>query len=81
MTKVNAAFAAAFVGVVLIAATPAFAAQCNHKGGFTGFITDFKKEAQAKGVSQRGLAALDGVTLDDGVLAADRRQHVFTHTP
>ncbi len=29
---------------------------------------------------QRGLAALDGVTLDDGVIAADRRQKVFDQT-
>ena len=39
-----------------------------------------KKEAAAKGVSQRGLAALDGVTPDDKVLAADRHQGVFKQT-
>ena len=77
MSKVNAAFVAALAGAVFIAAAPALAAQCNHQGGFDGFLTEFKKEAASQGVSKRGLAALDSVTLDDSVLAADRRQHVF----
>jgi lytic murein transglycosylase len=59
---------------------PALAAQCNHKGGFNGFVTEFKKEAAGKGIGGRGLAALDGLTLDDKVLAADRRQGVFKQT-
>jgi lytic murein transglycosylase len=80
MSKINAGFAAACAGAMLIAATPAFAAQCNHKGGFNGFITDYKKEAAAQGISKRGLAALDGVTLDEGVIAADRKQKVFNQT-
>jgi lytic murein transglycosylase len=80
MSKINATFAAAFAGVMLVAATPALAAQCNHKGGFTAFIGDFKKEAAAKGISGRGLGALDGLTLDDAVLAADRKQKVFDQT-
>jgi hypothetical protein len=45
MSKVNAAFAAVLSGAVLLAAAPAFAAQCNHKGGFDAFLSDFKKEA------------------------------------
>ena len=77
MSKVNAAIAAAIAGAVLIAAAPALAAQCNHKGGFKSFIADFKKEAASKGISNKGLAALDGLTLDDKVLAADRHQGVF----
>ncbi len=80
MSKVNATLAAALAGAVLIAATPALAAQCNHKDGFDGFLSEFKKEAASQGVSKRGLAALDDVTLDDSVLAADRRQHVFKQT-
>jgi len=80
MVKFSAGFAAAVVGAMLTAATPAFAAQCNHKGGFNGFIADYKKEAAAQGISKRGLAALDGVTLDDGVIAADRKQKVFGQT-
>jgi lytic murein transglycosylase len=80
MSKINTGFAAACAGAMLIAATPAFAAQCNHKGGFNGFITDYKKEAAAQGISKRGLAALDGVTLDEGVITADRKQKVFNQT-
>lgn len=80
MSKINAGFAAAFAGTLLLAATPTFAAQCNHKSGFNGFIADYKKEAAAQGISKRGLAALDGVTLDEGVIAADRKQKVFNQT-
>jgi len=80
MSKVNAAFAAVLAGAVLIGAAPAFAAQCDHKGGFAGFIADFKKEAAAKGVTSKGLAALEGLTVDDKVLAADRNQKVFKQT-
>jgi lytic murein transglycosylase len=77
MPKANAFIAAMLAGTVLVAAGPALAAQCNHKGGFNGFVSDFKKEAAAKGISPRGLAALNGVTIDNSVLAADRRQGVF----
>ena len=80
MSKVNAGFAAALAGAMLVAATPSFAAQCNHKGGFNGFLADYKKEAATQGISKRGLAALDGVTIDDAVLAADRKQKVFDQT-
>ena len=80
MPKVNTCLAAAVAGAILISAAPAFAAQCNHKGGFNAFLADYKKEAAAQGISKRGLAALDGVTLDDAVIAADRRQHVFDQT-
>jgi lytic murein transglycosylase len=77
MSKVNAAFAVALAGVGFISATPAFAAQCNHKGGFNSFLAEFKKEAASKGISSKGLAALEGITIDDKVLAADRHQGVF----
>ena len=80
MSKVNATLAAALAGAVFIAAAPALAAQCNHKGGFDGFLAEFRKEAASRGVSNRGLAALDGLTVDDSVLAADRQQHVFSQT-
>lgn len=61
-------------------ATPALAATCNPPGGFDAFVAEFKRDAAAKGVSQRGLRALDGVTLDQSVLAADKRQGVFKQT-
>jgi lytic murein transglycosylase len=77
MTKVNAAVAATLAGAMLISAAPAFAAQCNGKGGFNGFVAEIKKEAAAQGISKRGLTALDGIAVDNSVLAADRRQGVF----
>jgi lytic murein transglycosylase len=80
MSKVNTAFALAVAGVLLIAATPAFAAQCNHKGGFDGFLSEFKKEAATKGISSKALGALEGLSIDDKVLAADRHQGVFKQT-
>jgi membrane-bound lytic murein transglycosylase B len=48
-----------------------------HKAGFNAFLADFKKEAAGKGISSKGLAALDGLIIDEKVLAADRRQGVF----
>jgi lytic murein transglycosylase len=58
-------------------AAPAWAATCNPKGGFQAFISEIRKEASAKRISKTTLGALDGLTIDDKVLAADRRQHVF----
>lgn len=72
--------AAAAAAMLTLTVAPAIAAQCNHKGGFDAFIADFKKEAAARGVSRRGLSALEGVTLDPQVLAADKRQHVFNQS-
>jgi lytic murein transglycosylase len=83
MTKVNTGklVIAAVVGAAFTAlAGPAFAVTCNPPGGFDAFIADIKKEAAKQGISKRGLAALDGVTLDEKVLASDRRQHVFSQT-
>jgi lytic murein transglycosylase len=70
-------FAAAVASAVILSAAPAFAVQCNTKGGFPAFLAEFKKDASRLGISPRGLTALDGLTLDDKVLAADRRQGVF----
>lgn len=75
MPKLNAAIAAAVI--VLVSAAPALAAQCSPKGGFPTFLADMKKDAAASGISPRALTSLDGVTIDDKVLAADRRQGVF----
>ena len=73
------AFSAAVVLSSVLAA-PALGATCNPPGGFNAFLTEFKKEAAAHGVSRKGLSALDGITLDESVLAADRRQGVFKQT-
>ena len=70
------AFSAAVVLSSVLAA-PALGATCNPPGGFNAFLTEFKKGAAAQGVSRKGLSALDGITLDESVLAADKRQGVF----
>jgi lytic murein transglycosylase len=75
MRSVKALSAAAILTCALGA--PALAATCNAPGGFDAFIAEFKRDAAAKGVSPRGLSALNGITLDPSVLAADRRQGVF----
>lgn len=77
MSKVNATLGAGLLALLTVVASPAPAAQCDHKDGFDAFLADVKKEAAAQGLSQRGLAALNGITFDDAVIAADRRQHVF----
>jgi membrane-bound lytic murein transglycosylase B len=78
MPKVNAVIASAAVAAAFIAiSAPAYAAKCNPPGGFPAFIADFKKDASRQGISPKALAALDGLTVDDKVLAADKRQHVF----
>jgi membrane-bound lytic murein transglycosylase B len=61
-------------------AVPALAATCNPPGGFDAFLAAFKRDAAAKGVSPRGLSALNGITLDPSVLAADKHQGVFKQT-
>ena len=78
MRLVKALCSAALLSSVLCA--PALAATCNAPGGFDAFIAEFKKDAAAKGVSQKGLSALTGLTLDPSVLAADKRQGVFKQT-
>jgi lytic murein transglycosylase len=80
MSNHKVCLAVALAGAVLTAAVPSMAAQCDHKGGFNAFLADYKKEAAAQGISPRGLSALEGVTVDPAVIAADRRQHVFNQT-
>ena len=78
MRLVKAFSAAAVLSSVFVA--PALGATCNAPGGFNAFLTEFKKDAAAQGVSRKGLSALDGITLDETVLAADKRQGVFKQT-
>ncbi len=56
------------------------AAACANTGSFERWLSDFKAEARSKGVSARALSALDGVTLDQGVINSDRGQKVFSQT-
>jgi lytic murein transglycosylase len=63
--------------VLMMPATPALAASCG-TGSFEAWLSDFKNEAAAKGISQVAIASgLGGVTLDQAVLSRDRSQRVF----
>jgi len=68
-----AAVLAASLTAVSLTATAASAAQCG--GDFNRFVDGFSREAQAAGISPSVISqALGGVTLDQAVLAFDRRQ-------
>ena len=60
-----------------LSVSPAFAVQCEPAGGFPAFLAEFHRYAEGQGVGRRGLAALDGLTLDRNVLSRDHRQGVF----
>ena len=58
----------------------ALAASCG-TGSFDAWLTEFKNEAAAKGISQAAIASgLSGVTLDQAVLSRDRSQRVFSQS-
>ncbi len=65
---------------LMLPGASALAASCG-TGSFDTWLTDFKKEAAAKGISQSAInAGLNGVTLDQTVLARDRSQKVFSQS-
>jgi len=69
------------LGVVLsLPAAPALAANCG-TGNFDAWLTSFKSDAAAKGISQAAIAAgLNGITLDQNVLTRDHSQKVFSQS-
>jgi lytic murein transglycosylase len=89
LTRALSAFALS--AVVLTAAIPASAQpsqypppnspNCRNTGSFAAWLDGFRKEAAAQGISQQTIAsALDGVTLDQGVIARDRKQGFFAQS-
>jgi len=51
---------------------------CRNTGEFGVWLDGFRKEAVAQGISRNTVAAaLDGITLDPGVIARDRKQGFF----
>jgi lytic murein transglycosylase len=73
-------FRGAVIGVSLIVTFPALAASCG-TGNFHAWLEEFKIEAAAKGIPQDAIASsLNGVTLDQAVLARDRSQRVFNQS-
>src|SRR3954451_3813498 len=66
--------------VFMTPAASAIAATCG-TGTFEAWLTDFKTEAAAKGISQAAITSgLNGVTLDKSVLARDHSQAVFNQS-
>ena len=64
---------------LVAAAGTAQAASCgNSAKGFPGFLKEFRKEAAAAGVSEKGLSLLDGVEYQPAVIKRDRSQSVFS---
>ena len=89
LTRALSAFALS--AVVLTAATPASAQpsqypppnppNCRNTGNFEVWLDGFRKEAVAQGISRATVAAaLDGITLDPGVIARDRKQGFFAQS-
>lgn len=69
--------AAAALAVALSAGS-AQAARCgNDASGFNNWKAEFRNEAAARGIGQRGLAALDGTRYASKTIAADRGQKSF----
>ncbi|MGD9915338.1 MAG: lytic murein transglycosylase [Rhizobiaceae bacterium] len=60
------------------ATTAALAQECG--GEFATWKAGITAEAQAAGVGERGLAALEGASIDERVLKRDRAQGVFSQT-
>ncbi|ETR75233.1 lytic transglycosylase [Afipia sp. P52-10] len=80
MTFIPTARLAALAGALVVAAsTTTVAASCG-KDDFKGWITEFSREAAAKGISPRGLDALSGVSFDQNVITRDRNQQVFNQS-
>jgi lytic murein transglycosylase len=56
-------------------------ANCRNTGSFNVWLDGFRKEAIAQGISRATVtAALDGITLDPGVIARDRKQGFFAQS-
>jgi lytic murein transglycosylase len=54
---------------------------CRNAGSFEPWLAAFRKEAAANGISRPTIsAALDGMTLDPGIIARDRRQNFFAQS-
>lgn len=70
------------VSALLMAVQPAVAARCgNGPGGFNAWLSDFKREARAKGISARTISrSLTGVSYNRRVIRLDRGQRSFKQT-
>lgn len=70
--------ASAVAAVALTLASPVSAATCgNDASGFDAWMSEFRREAVAQGISPGTLRVLDGVTYDTKVISLDRNQKHF----
>src|SRR5690349_9117513 len=77
----NFGIVAVALAAMFIADGQAEAASCgNSAKGFQGFIKQFRQEAAAQGISERGLSALEGVEYDPAIIKKDRAQSVFSQS-
>ena len=68
-------------GLVLWLAISVPAVACQNTGSFERWLAAFKQEAAQQGISQRTIsAALDGMTIDPGIIARDRGQRFFSQS-
>ena len=75
------AWAAAILFAAATIGTGAGAAQkCPGAEGFPAWLDGFRQEAAAQGISAGAISALDGVRYDQSVIAADRKQGVFSQS-
>ena len=84
MQRSGALLAGAGAASALAEQAPAAAANdpnCRNTGSFGRWLSGFRREAAASGISQATIAsALDGMTLDRGIIARDRRQSFFSQS-
>ncbi len=60
---------------------PPAAANCQNTGSFERWLSEFRKEALASGVSRQTVSrVLDDMTLDQGIISRDRKQSFFSQT-
>jgi len=60
---------------------PPAPANCKTVGTFEGWMTGFRREAAAEGISPRAIAAgLDGITFDPSIISRDRKQGFFAQS-
>lgn len=60
---------------------PPAPANCQNTGSFDRWLADFRKEALAAGITRKTVSAvLDDMTLDQNIIARDRRQSFFSQT-
>jgi lytic murein transglycosylase len=56
-------------------------ANCQNTGSFERWLSAFRQEAAASGISRATIsAALDGMTMDPGIISRDRRQSFFAQS-